>query len=153
LEEIVFYLRPDQILCDIGMPSKPVLDTCRRIRKELSSARLVFLTMYEDETYITKALEMKAAGYLLKDTPAPELLKTLRHCVKGYTVISPELVHMTASIAAVRAVRQDPVFSLTVREREITKLLAEGHVVKDIAVMMGVGVKTVEARKFSAMRS
>ena len=68
-------LRPDVVLMDIGMPGLSSFEAARQIRKNRPETKLLFLTMYEDEDYLVQCLEVGAAGYVLKDTPAPQLFK------------------------------------------------------------------------------
>ena len=67
-------LRPDIVLMDIGMPGLSSFEAARQIRKNRPETKILFLTMYEDEDYLVQCLEVGAAGYVLKDTPAPQLL-------------------------------------------------------------------------------
>lgn len=152
LEQLTFEHHPDLVLCDIGMPGQPVWDTARRIRKEFPRIKFVFLTMYQDESYLAKALDMKAAGYVLKNTPPEVLVKGLRQCMKGNTFISPPMVYMVESLGASRPVNINPLSLITIRERETIKFLVEGHSVKEIAILMGISCKTVEAHKFNTMQ-
>src|SRR6185437_11963080 len=76
-------LRPDIVLMDIGMPGLSSFEAARQIRKNRPETKILFLTMYEDEDYLVQCLEVGAAGYVLKDTPAPQLLTAVRDVYKG----------------------------------------------------------------------
>jgi DNA-binding CsgD family transcriptional regulator len=111
--------------------------------------------MYEDEDYLVQCLEVGAAGYVLKDTPAPQLLTAVRDVYKGGKYLSSQVLGKLVEDfrSRVRDTRLRPrISTLTPREREILKLLAEGNSVKEIAVILGLSVKTVEAHKFNLMR-
>ena len=148
-------LRPDIVLMDIGMPGLSSFEAARQIRKNRPETRILFLTMYEDEDYLVQCLEVGAAGYVLKDTPAPQLLTAVRDVYKGGKYISSQVLGKLVEDfrSRVRDTRMRPrISTLTPREREVLKLLAEGNSVKEIAVLLALSVKTVEAHKFNLMR-
>jgi two-component system, NarL family, response regulator NreC len=148
-------LRPDVVLMDIGMPGLSSFEAVRQIRKNRPETRLLFLTMHDDEDYLVQGLEAGAAGYVLKDTPAPQLFTAVRDVHKGGKYLSPQVLGKVVEDFRTRArdFTMRPRFStLTPREREILKLLAEANSVKEIAVLLGLSVKTVEAHKFNLMR-
>src|SRR5262249_9860786 len=70
--------RPDVVLMDIGMPGLSSFEAARQIKKNRPETKILFLTMYEDEDYLVQCLEVGASGYVLKDTPAPQLLTAVR---------------------------------------------------------------------------
>src|SRR5476649_133722 len=149
-------LRPDIVLMDIGMPGLSSFESARQIKKSRMETKILFLTMYEDEDYLVQCLEVGASGYVLKDTPAPQLLNAVRDVYKGGKYLSSQVLGKLVEDFRSRArdtTRMRPRMStLTPREREILKLLAEGNSVKEIAVILGLSVKTVEAHKFNLMR-
>jgi two-component system, NarL family, response regulator NreC len=148
-------LRPDIVLIDIGMPGLSSFEAARQIRKARPETKVLFLTMYEDEDYLVQCLEVGAAGYILKDTPAPQLVTAVRDVYKGGKYLSPQVLGKLVEDfrARVRDTKMRPrIATLTPREREILKLLAEGNSVKEIAVSLGLSVKTIEAHKFNLMR-
>ena len=148
-------LRPDIVLMDIGMPGLSSFEAARQIRKNRPETKILFLTMYEDEDYLVQCLEVGAAGYVLKDTPAPQLLTAVRDVYKGGKYLSSQVLGKLVEDFRnhVRDTKMRPrISTLTPREREILKLLAEGNSVKEIAVVLGLSVKTVEAHKFNLMR-
>jgi DNA-binding NarL/FixJ family response regulator len=148
-------LRPDVVLMDIGMPGLSPFEAARHIKKNRPETKIIFLTMYEDEDYLVQCLEVGAAGYVLKDTPAQQLVSAVRDVYKGGKYLSSRVLGKLVEDfrARVKDARMRPRMStLTPREREILKLLAEGNSVKDIAVLLGLSVKTVEAHKFNLMR-
>jgi two-component system, NarL family, response regulator NreC len=148
-------LKPDVVLMDIGMPGISSFEAARLIAKDAPETRLVFLTMHEDEEYLLQCLDVGAAGYILKDSPAPKLLSAVRDVYQGRKYLSPQvlgkLVDDFRSRGQVRR-GQSRGATLTPREREVVKMIAEGNSVKEIAVRLGRSVKTVEAHKFNLMR-
>jgi two-component system, NarL family, response regulator NreC len=147
--------RPDLVLLDISMPGMSPFEAGRLIVEHCPFTRIVFLTMHEDKDYLQRALDSGAHGYLLKDTPSEVLLQVLREVHCGERKISPKVeskliagLEQSNRLSRVSLRRN----SLTVREREVMKLLAEGHTVKTAASSLGISVKTVEAHKFNLMR-
>ena len=153
LKQVIEY-RPDIVLLDISMPGMSSFEAARLIEEHCKETRIVFLTMHEDQEYLTQALRSGASGYLLKDTPAPILLQALRNVHRGERSLSPRILRQLQQDGEGRPAgraRPDRT-TLTPREREVMKLLAEGQTVKQAAGQLGVSVKTVEAHKFNLMR-
>jgi two-component system, NarL family, response regulator NreC len=147
--------RPDLILLDITMPGMSSFEAGRLIGEHCPGTRIVYLTMHEDQEYVFEALRSGASGYLLKDTPAPHLLRALRDVHRGERAVSPQvLAKLTDSVGARNkpSRAQTGRIDLTPREREVMKLLAEGQTVRQTASQLGVSVKTVEAHKLNLMR-
>ncbi|HEX3877069.1 MAG TPA: response regulator transcription factor [Bryobacteraceae bacterium] len=147
-------LRPDVVLMDIGMPGMSSFEATRQIRKEHPEVRVLFLSMYDDEDYLAECVEIGANGYVLKDSPAEQLITAIREIYRGGSYLSPRL--LTKLVDGFRSGHGSPLQprfgTLTKREREILKLLAEGKSVKEIATDFDLSVKTVEAHKFNLMR-
>ena len=146
-------LRPDVVLMDIGMPGMSSFEAARLVDKHCPGTRLIFLTMYEDEEYLLQCLSVGAAGYVLKDAPAPKLISAVREVYQGRKYLSPQVLD---KLVDVRARGGSPGLArsaiLTPREREVIKMIAEGNSVKEIANLLGLSIKTVEAHKFNLMR-
>jgi DNA-binding NarL/FixJ family response regulator len=147
-------VRPDVVLMDIGMAGMSSFEATRLIRKERPETRVVFLSMYDDEDYLAECVDMGASGYILKESPADQLLTAIREVHRGGSFLSPRL--LTRLVDGFRhqgaGPRQPRFGTLTKREREILKMLAEGRSVKEIATGFELSVKTVEAHKFNLMR-
>jgi two-component system, NarL family, response regulator NreC len=147
--------KPDVVLMDIGMTGMSSFEATRLIRKERPETRVVFLSMYDDEDYLAECVDIGANGYILKESPADQLLTAIREVHRGGSYLSPRL--LTKLVDDFRAQgqgspRQPRFNTLTKREREILKMLAEGRSVKEIATSFELSVKTVEAHKFNLMR-
>ncbi len=152
--KLVLEHRPDLVLLDISMPGMSSFEAGRLIEEHCPGTRIVYLTMHEDQEYVQQALRSGASGYLVKDIPAPLLLRALREVHRGERSLSPQIETKLKDDAirrnqGIRPVRRS---TLTVREREVMKLLAEGHTVKQVAAALEISVKTVEAHKFNLMR-
>jgi DNA-binding NarL/FixJ family response regulator len=153
--ERVRELDPDVVLMDIGMPGMSSFEAARQILRNSAGTKLIFLTMYEDEEYLLQCLEVGAAGYVLKDAPAPKLISAVRDVYQGRKYLSPQVVDKLVDDYRSRSQGGQTVArstTLTPREREVIKMIAEGNSVKEIAALLGLSVKTVEAHKFNLMR-
>ena len=146
--------RPDVVLMDIGMTGMSSFEATRQIRKERPETKIVFLSMYDDEDYLAECVEIGGNGYVLKDSPADQLVTAIREVHRGGSYLSPRL--LSRLVDGFRGqgnpIRQPRFGTLTKREREILKMLAEGKSVKEIATGFDLSVKTVEAHKFNLMR-
>ena len=148
-------LKPDLVIMDIGMPGLSSFEAVRQIRRVRPETRVLFLTMYDDEDYLAQCLEAGASGYVLKDTPAEQLVAAVREIQRGGKYLSPVILSRLVEDMRSRkpAERFKPrINTLTPREREVLKFLAEGLSVKEIAVLLKLSTKTVEAHKFNLMR-
>ena len=146
---------PDVVLMDIGMPGLSAFEAARRIQRDRPLTKLVFLTMHDDEEYAMQGLQAGAAGYVLKDIPAEKLVSALREIHSGGKYVSPEVLSRLVENVRTRPAKARTVArstALTPREREVIKMIAEGNSVKEIANLLGLSVKTVEAHKFNLMR-
>jgi DNA-binding NarL/FixJ family response regulator len=149
-------LRPDVVLMEIGMPGMSSFEATRRIRKERPETRVVFLSVYEDEEYLAECVEIGASGYILKDSPADQLVTAIREVHHGGSCISPRLLTRLVDDFRERSrgsqSRQPRLGTLTSREREVLKMLAEGNSAKEIASTFEVSVRTVECHRTNLMR-
>jgi two-component system response regulator NreC len=141
---------------DIGMAGLSSFEATRLIRKNHPETRVIFLSMYDDEDYLGECVEMGASGYILKESPSEQLLTAIREVHRGGSYLSPRLLAKLVDDFRMQGrggpVRQPRYGTLTKREREILKMLAEGKSVKEIASEFELSVKTVEAHKFNLMR-
>ena len=148
-------LSPDAVLMDIGMPGLSSFEAARQIKKERPETKIVFLTMYDDEDYLVESMEAGGSGYVLKDTQASQLVAGIREVCRGGSYLSPRMLGQLVEDFRGRvkgAARQPRFATLTAREREVLKMLAEGQSVKEIATELSLSVKTIEAHKFNLMR-
>jgi len=148
-------LRPDVVLMDIGMPGFSSFEATRQIRKNRPETKVLFLTMYDDEDYLVEGMDAGGNGYVLKDCPAAQLLSAIHDIQRGGSYLSPRMLSQLVDDfrSRVKGANRMPRFtSLTSREKEVLKMLAEGQSVKDIAGGLNLSVKTIEAHKFNLMR-
>lgn len=148
-------LYPDVVLMDISMPGLSSFEAVRQIRKARQQTKVLFLSMFDDEDYLSQALDAGASGYLLKDAPAEELIAAVSELGRGGSHLSPRMLsHLVDDFRGrTRGSAKVSRFStLTARETQVLKTLAEGQSVKEIACAFDLSVKTIEAHKFNLMR-
>jgi len=153
--ELAGKLSPDVVLMDIGMPGLSSFEATRQIKKNRPETKVLFLTMYDDEDYLVEGMEVGASGYVLKDSPAQQLVAAVRDICRGGSYLSPRMLSQLVDDfrSRIKSANRLPRFAtLTTREREVLKMLAEGNSVKEIACDLSLSVKTVEAHKFNLMR-
>jgi len=145
-------LRPDVIVADVGMPLLNGIDAVNQIRKVRPNAKVVFLTMHQDAMYAKEAFEAGALGFVLKHSAPSELKTAIEEALKGNTFISPaiaqELMHLYKSDSELKT---GAFGSLTMRQREVMQLLAEGKSAKEIAKILHISTRTVEFHKYNMM--
>jgi two-component system response regulator NreC len=147
-------LRPDLVLLDVGMPGMDGLAACRRIREEDPEARVLILTVHAEEQFFFEALRAGAHGYVLKRSTGNELRQAIRAVVGGRTWLSPELAGSLVEDFVGRAREGEDgrlLGVLSAREREVLKLVAEGHTNSEVAKLLSISVKTVQTHRAHAM--
>jgi DNA-binding NarL/FixJ family response regulator len=144
--QLVQQLNPDVLLTDIGMPRLNGIQAAEKIRELGLSTRVVILSMHSNKSLIRQSMRGGAKGYVLKSAIKSELMMAVRAAATNATYLSPEISEMLMSDYSNPggADADDGFDQLTTREREILKLIAEGHTNKSIADLMHLSVKTIE---------
>ena len=134
-------LKPDVMVMDLSMPGMGGLEGIRRILMRYEKAKILVLSMHEDLSFANQALKLGAKGYLIKNTLADDLVKSIETVSQGDVFLSDEI----AKKMAVQSIsgNQDPVHELSAREFEIFRLLAEGFDIDAIASTLNISSKTV----------
>lgn len=142
----------DILLLDISMPQESGMDCIRQIKAIRPEIRIIIVSMHEDETYIKKAIELGAAGYIPKASADTELFEAIGKVHKGYFYLSHKAnQRLLSSFAPVQA-EQDAVESLlSPRELEVLKLIVRGHTATEIGQMLNLSVKTIDTHKTHIM--
>jgi DNA-binding NarL/FixJ family response regulator len=135
---------PDVVVLDLSLPRLSGLESLRRIRHEAPRSRVLVLTVHEESEYVVAALAAGATGYLLKDSAAEELLDAVRQLHQGHGYLGPQAALAVAGGVRRPAVALDPYGALTLREREVFHLVADGRTIKEIAQELGIRPKTAE---------
>jgi DNA-binding NarL/FixJ family response regulator len=146
--------KPDVILMDIGMPNLNGIDAARQITTALPQTAVVILSMHSDEAYVLRALKAGARGYLLKESAESDLIAAIRAVHNGKAFFSPAVSRMLVE-DYVRQLQdreiEDSYELLTMREREVLQLIAEGKSNKEIAAMLNLSLYTVESHRGNLM--
>ena len=142
-------LKPDVILLDISMPMLNGIDAARRLKRVAPGSKVIFVTMHADPAYVTEAFKAGACGYVLKRSAARELVTAIREALAGRFYVTPLVTKDVLEPLAGKPsqLKSPSIASLTPRQREVLQLVAEGRSAKEIAVLLGVSVKTVEFHK------
>jgi len=140
--------RPDVVLMDIGMKDLNGLDATAQIKARQCAARVIILSVHDNEAFVRQAMKAGASGYLLKGSPSMELGQAIEAVCAGETFLTPR-----ASTALVEGyVRgEGGEQALTPRQREVLQLIAEGHSSKEIAYRLGLSPKTIDAHRAQIM--
>jgi DNA-binding NarL/FixJ family response regulator len=148
-------LKPDLALMDLSMPKMSGMDAIKEIRKRSSTTKILVLTVHKAEEYILEAFRVGASGSVLKDASQAELGMAVRSVLDGKQYVSPGISDKLIEGYLEGRKRAKPSTSwdmLTRREREIIKLIAEGHKNKEIAEYLCISVKTVEKHRANLMK-
>ncbi|HZN08028.1 MAG TPA: response regulator transcription factor [Pyrinomonadaceae bacterium] len=149
LVEATHRLNPEVILVDISMPVLNGFDAVRRIRKDGNSAKVIFLTMHDDETLVAEAFRCGGSGYVLKQAAGEELVTAIREVAQGNNYLTPLVTSKPVEPLASGTSR----LTLTPRQREVLKLISEGMTMKEIAVELNISTRTAESHKYEMMQA
>ena len=146
-------LEPDLILMDLSMPRMNGVEAIREIKNRIPETGVLALTVHKAEEFVLEVLQAGADGYVLKDASSEELLMAIRSVLGGQRYLSPAVSQLVIEgYLAGRKTYESPWDTLTKREREILKLIAEGHKNKEIADYLCISVKTVEKHRANLMK-
>ena len=142
-------LKPDVAVLDVEMPRVGGVEAAQRIRKASRETRIVALSMYGDAHYQERMKQAGAAAYVLKNEAIDQLVGAIKAILRGEAFFAPAVVRRE-SVVALRSARLDK-DTLSARERDVLRLLAEGKRTKEIADALGVSAKTVETYRSRLM--
>jgi two-component system response regulator NreC len=150
-------LLPDVCLLDISMPGMSGIETATEIRKRHPNAVILVLTMHQNEEYLNQALKAGASGYILKQSSIKELVSAIQDVHHGRTVFSDPIAKLMADQYVRQAVSgqessEFDAIRLTRREKEITKLIVDGKTSLEIADVLFISPRTVEAHRANLMQ-
>jgi DNA-binding NarL/FixJ family response regulator len=148
-------LAPDLILMDLSMPKMNGVEAIREIRRRVPETKILALTVHKAEEFIVEVLQAGADGYIPKDASSNELMMAIKSVLMGKRYLSPSVSKdvIEGYLESRRAFASSTTWeTLTKREREILKLIAEGHKNKEIADFLCISVKTVEKHRANLMK-
>jgi len=144
-------LHPDVIVTDISMPTLSGLEGLRQLKANRDDSRVIFLTMHSDARLAAEAFRLGAKGYVLKQSSAEDLVKAIEAVLAGHTYMSSML---TEEVLALMSEPSGPSGSeLTSRQKEVLRLIVNGHRTKEIAANLNLSPRTVETIKYEMMRN
>ena len=147
-------LEPDIVLMDIAMPGLGGLEATIEIRKLCPRTRILVLSQYDDREYVRRFLKAGVSGYVLKKSAGADLTAAIRAVHRGGLVLDPDVAREAMrehEIAAEGGGDADPYESLTDREKQVLKLVAEGHSNKEVADLLEISVKTAMSHRERVM--
>lgn len=154
--EMTLTLRPDVVIMDIAMPRMNGLEATSQILRALPDAKVLILSAHNDDAYVERVMALGAAGYVIKQTSVHTLMDAIREVHKGNTFYSPSVARRQgkrhASALDRKGRSKETKTSLTSRELEVLQLIAEGYANKQVAVELGISIKTVEKHRDHLMQ-
>lgn len=149
LVDITHRLNPEVIIVDISMPILSGFDAIRRIRDLGSEAKVIFLTMHDDDTLVEEAFRCGGSGYVLKQAAGEELVEAIKQVSQGNRYVTP----LVKSKRTDRLPRGATKSMITPRQREVLKLISEGLTMKEIAAKLEISTRTAESHKYEMMEA
>jgi DNA-binding NarL/FixJ family response regulator len=146
--------QPDLLLLDLSMPRLSGLSVIKDVKREFPDVAILALTIHEADQYVLEAFEAGADGYCIKDASREELMLAISSVLDGKTYISPGIAEnvMEGFISGRQRLKSQSAWdTVTQREKEVLKLIAEGYLNKEIADLLNISVKTVEKHRANLM--
>lgn len=144
-------IRPDVVVLDVSIPGLNGIEAARRIHEALPQIRILMLTMHDEEEYVLRAVRAGASGYLTKDGTASDLIAGIRAVSEGKAYFSPPARKAIDRAGRRQSGVEDPYGALTVREREVFRLVVEGKSNEEIAGILSISPKTVDNHRTRLM--
>lgn len=147
--------RPDVVVLDITMPGESGLEILPRLREALGEVKVLVLSMHDHPQYVMEAIRAGANGYVLKDARPAELREAIRAVYRGESVFTPSVARQLGEGLRQEAEREERlgrIQSLTSREQDVLRRIADGRTNKEIATELGISPRTVESYRESLMR-
>ena len=146
-------LKPDVVIMDIAMPELNGIDAARQIVNEVPGVKIIALSMHSDRHFVEEMLRAGVMGYLLKESAFEELIKAVRVVCAGKKYLSPDVTEIVLRdfLAPPGGKGAETERGLTLREREVLQLIAEGRATKEIAERLHISVKTIETHRRNIM--
>jgi len=150
--EAVERLDPDVVVMDIAMPGLGGIEATIELKKLGRRAKVLILSQYEDREYVRRLLKIGVSGYILKKSAGAELVNAIRAVHRGGLVLDPEVARVAMEESSSTAPGgSDPYETLTDREKQVLKLVAEGGSNKEVAETLGISVKTAMSHREKVM--
>lgn len=142
--------QPDVAIIDISMPILNGMDAARELQKSAPKTKIILLTQHDEDQYVTESLRAGVSGYVLKSQAANDLVHAIQEVRRGSVYLSPSISRTV--VDAYLSKTYVPVDPLSGRERQVLQLIGEGKSTRDIAVHLGISVKTAESHRARLMK-
>src|SRR5208282_2925666 len=152
--ELCKSLKPEIVVTDLSMPELGGLEATAEILKDDPKVKILILSMFSNDAYVRKALDLGAKGYMLKNAIEVDLNRAVRALAEGQAYLSPgisKIVLDSLKTGSLRDDSQDPYERLTLREKEVLQLIAQGKSNKEIAILLNISVNTVAVHRARVM--
>jgi len=149
-------LKPDVVVMDLSMPELGGLEATAEVLKANPQIKILILSMYSNEAYVRKAFELGAKGYILKNAIEVDLTRAVMALAEGQAYFSPGISHIvleSMKAGTFQGTSQDPYEKLTLREKEVLQLIAQGKSNKEIATLLNISVNTVAVHRARVMET
>ena len=149
-------LKPDVVVMDLSMPELGGLEATAEVLKANPQIKILILSMYSNEAYVRKAFELGAKGYILKNAIEVDLTRAVMALAEGQAYFSPGVSHIvleSMKAGTFQGTSQDPYEKLTLREKEVLQLIAQGKSNKEIATLLNISVNTVAVHRARVMET
>ncbi|HKS96109.1 MAG TPA: response regulator transcription factor [Terriglobia bacterium] len=149
-------LKPDVVVMDLSMPELGGVEATAEILKASPDTKVLILSMYSNPAYVRKAFEVGAKGYILKDAIEVDLAQAVTTLAQGGAYMSPQISNLvidTLRSGNLQESAQDPYDRLTLREKEVLQLIAQGKSNKEIAALLDISVNTVAVHRARLMET
>lgn len=149
-------LKPDVVVMDLSMPELGGLEATAEVLKANPQIKILILSMYSNEAYVRKAFELGAKGYILKNAIEVDLTRAVMALAEGQAYFSPGVSHIvleSMKAGTFQGTSQDPYERLTLREKEVLQLIAQGKSNKEIATLLNISVNTVAVHRARVMET
>jgi DNA-binding NarL/FixJ family response regulator len=144
-------LNPNAIVLDIGMPTMNGLSAGERLKKLLPTVKLVYLTQNIDQDMAREAFQLGASAYVIKSSAASDIVRALQEALRGGSYVTPILTKGMVGSFIKNFKQEKRTNRLTLRQKEVLQLLAEGHSMKGVAFVLNVSPRTVAYHKYTMM--
>jgi two-component system, NarL family, response regulator NreC len=154
--ELAKELKPEIVVMDLAMPELGGLEASAEILKMNPQTKILILSMYSNEAYVRKAFEMGAKGYMLKNAIEVDLTRAVMALAEGGAYMSPGISNLVIEglkAGSFEQASKDPYERLTLREKEVLQLIAQGKSNKEIAVLLNISVNTVAVHRAHVMET
>jgi DNA-binding NarL/FixJ family response regulator len=145
-------LKPDVVVVDVAMPLLNGLDATRQVKRDSPAVKVIVLTMSEDPDVAVEAFRAGASGYVLKNSAASELLQAIEEASQGRSYVTPLATRQLVGALLHPPEAPKGLAELSLRQREVLQLIAEGHTMKEAARLLKITSRTIAFHKYAMMK-